>query len=161
MEEKEKIDEHELELEVEKALDEIFKGAKKTELKEEEIEGYSLLEPVVEGEEAFKRQLEELVGEILTIEWEIVPEIAGKALEKCRLLQTYKLDPDNQKLIKILEVLLEEIQNPEKVTAQRLELLKKAGDLLYKHNFEAAEVSSDIKELENALQEAPKEKPAE
>ncbi|MBX6422394.1 hypothetical protein [Thermosulfurimonas sp. F29] len=156
MEEK-KIDELELEKEVEKALDDIFKGARKTELKEEEIEGYSLLEPVVEGEEAFKRDLEELVGEILTIEWEIIPEIAEKAADKCRRLQQYKLDSDNLKLIRLLENLLTEVRSPEKITAQKLEILKKAGDLLYKHNFENLEVSSEIADLEKGLKAAEQE----
>jgi len=161
MEEK-KIDELELEKEVEKALDDIFKDAQKTELKEEEIEGYSLLEPVVEGEEAFKRDLEELVGEILTIEWEIIPEIAEKAAEKCRRLQQYKLDEENLRLIRLLENLLTEVSSPEKVTAQKLEILKKAGDLLYKHNFENLEVASEVAELEKGLESLePEEKKSE
>ena len=153
MEEKDKEQQElELELEVEKALDEIFKTAKPTELKEEEIEGYSLLEPIIEeGEESFRHLLEELVGEILTIEWEIIPEIAEKAIEKCKKLQQFKLDIPNQRLLKILETILVEVKTPERVTAPKLDLLKKAGDLLYKHNFEQREVGEEVAELEKAL----------
>ncbi|QJA06714.1 hypothetical protein FVE67_07870 [Thermosulfurimonas marina] len=159
MAEKDKITE-ELEQEVEKALESIFSAAKKTELKEEEIEGYSLLEPIVEGEEALKKEFEELIGEILTIEWEIIPEITEKAYQKCQKLRAAELDRTNQKLLEFLEKILEEIRSPEKIEALHLDLLKKTGSLLYQYNFEGLaqeKVLHELKELEKTLEKEKEE----
>ena len=165
MEEKEKFTE-ELEQEVEKALDEILSGAKKRELTEEETESYALLEPV-EEDETLQKELEELIGEILTIEWEIIPEIAEEAYNKCRKLRSSHLDPTTLKLLDFLERVLEEVRSPEKVEARHLELIKKAGDILYRYKFEnlpAEEVLEELKVLsqeEEVIREETKEEEPE
>ncbi len=156
MKEKEEI--QELELEVEKALDEIFKGAKKTELREEEIETYTLLEPVAEGEEALKKDLEELVGEILTLEWEIIPEIGEKALQKCQKLKAQPLDSTNRELISLLEIYLKEIRNLDALTPQKLDHLKQLGNIIYAYNFEGKDIKKELAEFKARVE---KEREAE
>jgi len=161
MSEKENI--QDLELEVEKALDKIFKEAKKTELKEEEIETYSLLEPVAEGEEALKKDLEELIGEILTLEWEIVPEISEKALKKCQKLKSQSLDATNQELISLLEAYLKEVKHPANLTPEKLDHLKQLGNIIYVYNFEDKNIEKDLKEFKAKIEKevAEQSKPEE
>ena len=161
MSEKENI--QDLELEVEKALDKIFKEAKKTELKEEEIETYSLLEPVAEGEEGLKKDLEELIGEILTLEWEIVPEISEKALKKCQKLKSQSLDATNQELISLLEAYLKEVKHPANLTPEKLDHLKQLGNIIYVYNFEDKNIEKDLKEFKAKIEKevAEQSKPEE
>ena len=147
MNEKENL--QKIELEVEKAFDAIFQQAKKIELKEEDVEIYPLLEPISE-EEDLKKDWEELIG-ILTLNWEIVPEISEKVIEKCQEMKKKSLDDTNQELIALLEDYLNKVKILDKLGPEETSCLRQLGKIIYDYNFEGKDVKKNLEELKNNI----------